>query len=185
MKYYLLFLALLTWPFTVSAQDEEEADDSPTHRLFEGRIITGLNFTQIMGDNHGGFHKVGANVGGMVYVHYKEVLGLSFEMLYTQKGVRSANVKESVTLGTYFDKYFLNLDYVEACLMLHLDCFILDYEAGISYARLVKSQEWAEADVPIVIDQSLAAFNAHDFNKFAFPVFYGAHQATRAGVPQV
>ncbi len=142
-------------------------DDLPKHKLFEGRLTGGFNFAQMAGDSYGGFHKVGLNAGGMVYVHYKQVFGVSLELLYSQKGVRGGNIKESYTVGTYFDKYYVNLDYTEACLMLHFDRFFFDYEAGISYGQLVKSSEWAEADVPIVIKPEWSYFNSYDINYVA------------------
>jgi Outer membrane protein beta-barrel domain len=167
-KVLLLSAFVLLCP-RAKAQDNEEdtltkAEDSYLHpSLFEGRIVAGTNFCQVYGDTYGGYHKVGLNAGGMVYVHFKPALGASLEMVYTQKGVRSAAVKESYAVGTYFDKYYLNLNYVEMALMLHLDMFFFDYEAGISYAQLLKSAEWAEADVPIYIDPRLAYFNTRDF----------------------
>jgi hypothetical protein len=161
---YTGFLCLLLLSVGVSAPAQEDDIDLGKAKLFEGRLISGFNFTQIMGDNNTGFHKVGLNVGGAVYIRYKEHFGASFELLYSQKGVRGANVKESYTVGTYFDKYYLNLDYVEAALLLHFKLFVLDYEGGISYARLVHSKEWAEADVPVHIDNNLWTFKPYDIN---------------------
>jgi hypothetical protein len=117
-----------------------------------------------MGDSYAGFHKVGLNLGGMVYVHLHPLLGASLELLYTQKGVRGGNVKESYTAGTYIDKYYLNLNYAEAALLIHLKYFLLDYEAGFSYGQLIKSDEWAEADVPVYINPALSYFNKNDIS---------------------
>jgi len=143
------------------------AQDSSYYKapnIFEGRLIGGLNFCQIVGDAYGGFHRVGLNAGGMVYVHFIPIFGASMEVLYTQKGARGGNVQESYTVGTYINKYYLNLNYAEAALLLHLDLFIFDYEAGISYAQLLKSKEWAEADVPIYINPALGYFNSYDID---------------------
>ena len=52
-------------------------------------------------------------------------------------------------------------------LLLHYNMFILDYEAGVSYARLIASKEWAEADVPVVIDPVAAHFNGYDLDYLA------------------
>lgn len=156
------FICLLFFCSGISAFAQE--DELGIGKLFEGRLVSGFNFTQIMGDNYTGFHKVGLNAGAAVYARYKEHFGASFELLYSQKGVRGANVKESYTVGTYFDKYYLNLDYVEAALLLHFNFFVFDYEGGMSYARLVHSKEWAEADVPVHIDNNLWTFNPYDIN---------------------
>ena len=55
----------------------------------------------------------------------------------------------------------------QAAMLLHYNMFILDYEAGVSYARLIASKEWAEADVPVVIDPVAAHFNGYDLDYLA------------------
>ena len=159
-----LLSLLLSASFRLFAQDTNYIDPP---KLFEGRIIAGLNCTQVNGDTYAGYHKAGLNAGGQVYVHFTQWFGISMELLYTQKGVRGGNVKESPAWGTYFDKYYLNLNYAEAALLLHFDNYILDYEAGISYARLIRAKEWAEADVPIVFPPDLCYFNSADINYVA------------------
>lgn len=136
--------------------------------LFEGRLVAGFNICQVDGDTYSGFNKVGIQAGAMVYVHITPKFGASMELLYAQKGVRGAHVTNSYTLGTYFDKYFLNLNYIEVPLMLHYKWnYIFDFEAGLSYARLVTTKEWAEADVPVVFDPVLGSFNKADLNYIA------------------
>jgi hypothetical protein len=169
----ILIFSLLLLGTHAKAQETEEnteeskdakAEESYLHpKLFQGRIVGGFNFCQIDGDTYAGFHKVGLNMGGMVYVHFKPAFGASLEMIYSQKGARGANVHESYTVGTYFDKYYLNINYIEMALKLHLDMYYFDYEAGISFGQLVKSREWAEADVPIYFDPALTYFNSYDF----------------------
>ncbi len=149
------------------AQKDSTTDDELSYKLFDGRLLFGTNFTQLDGDTYAGYHKVGINAGGQVYVHFKQLFGVSLELLYSQKGVRGGTVKESYTLGTYFDKYYLNLNYASAALLLHCNMYIFDYEAGISYSRLISSKEWAEADVPVVIDPVLASFNNYDVDYVA------------------
>ncbi len=168
----LLCLMLLSAAQVVIAQDEK--DEAGRVRLFksidtwgeperfEGRLFMGLNCTQVNGDAQAGFHKAGFSAGGAVYVHVRPSFGISMELMYSQKGVRGANVKESLAWGTYFDKYYLNLDYAEAALLLHLDGVILNYEAGMSYGRLTRSREWAESDVPIVFVEDYSYFSKTD-----------------------
>ena len=143
-----------------AAPHDTDGFDAP--KIFEGRIIFGTNFTQVDGDTYAGYHKVGLNAGGMVYVHFTPSFGTSLELLYSQKGVRGGEIRESYTLGTYIDKYSLNLNYAEADLMLHYDSYVMDYEAGISYSRLISSKEWAQADVPIYFNPALYYFNDYD-----------------------
>ncbi len=145
------------------AQDNDLFGDEP--KVFDGRLIMGTNITQVDGDSYSGFHKVGLNVGGMVYVHLSPSVGISMEMLYAQKGARGAHVSESPYVGTYFDKYHLNLNYVEVPLIFHLKRLVFfDFEAGVSYARLLKSEEWGAADVPVIIIPEFNYFNSTDLN---------------------
>jgi opacity protein-like surface antigen len=160
LRYFFVCLSVSIGPHLI-AQDF----DPLKHKLFEGGLTLGANITQVDGDTYSGFHKVGIQAGGLVYVHLNEKWGVSMEMLYAQKGSRGGNVKESVALGTYVDKYYLNLNYIEIPLMLHYNRFVyFDFEAGVSYARLLRSKEWAEADVPLVVKPEYNSFNSSDFN---------------------
>ena len=133
-------------------------------KVFDGGLIGGFNIARVYGDTYSGYHKVGIQAGGLVYVHFSPDFGISMEMLYSQKGARGANVKESLYVGTYFDKYYLDLNYVEIPLMIHYKRFVyFDFEAGFSYARLVRTKESAEADVPVVIGPELSYFNKDDY----------------------
>jgi hypothetical protein len=139
-----------------------QADATDKFKFFEGGVVFGSNFTQVDGDTYNGYHKIAIQAGGTVYVHFSKLLGISMDLLYSQKGARGGNVKESIYLGTYIDKYYLNLNYVELPLTLHLK-LRFDYEAGIAYCRLVKSKEWAEADVPVIIKPEVSFFSKEDF----------------------
>lgn len=136
-------------------------------KVFEGAAILGANITQVDGDTYAGFHKIGFNTGGMVYIHFNRKWGISMEMLYVQKGSRGGDLKDSYTVGTYIDKYYLNLNYVEVPLLLHMRLGPIDYEAGASYARLISSKEWAYADIPTYFDPVLCRFNTDDYNMIA------------------
>jgi outer membrane protein with beta-barrel domain len=139
-------------------------DDALKRKTFEGSLVFGANICKVDGDTYTGYHKIGIQAGGQVYVHFSPRLGVSMDLLYAQKGARGGEVKESYALGTYFDKYYLNLNYIEVPLTFHFNTGFFDYEAGISYARLITSAEWAEADVPVVIDPVLSRFNSDDWN---------------------
>jgi hypothetical protein len=149
-------------------------------KIFEGGLVFGSNITKIEGDMYSGYHKIGIQAGGVVYVHFNASFGISMEFLYAQKGARGGNVKESIYLGTYIDKYYLNINYVELPLMLHFKAG-LDYEAGIAYARLVKSDEWAEADVPVIIKPAINFFSKEDF-EYVGGVSLQLNKHWRAGV---
>src|ERR1700744_4144942 len=67
------------------------------HTTFKGGLVLGTNFTQVDGDTYYGYHKIGLNTGGMVYVHFTQLFGVSMELLYSQKGSRAAMVTQSQT----------------------------------------------------------------------------------------
>jgi opacity protein-like surface antigen len=161
-----IFSFLSSWQIC-TAQD----DDIPEldNKLFEGRLILGTNFAQVDGDSYTGFHKQGINAGGMVYVHLSQATGVSMEMLYSQKGTRGATVKESYYVGTYFDKYFLDLKYAEVPILFHMKKIIafFDFEGGISYSRLLSDEERGEADVPVQILPEYNYFNKVDISWIA------------------
>lgn len=136
-----------------------EEDPKP----FNGGILLGPNFTQVDGDTYYGYHKLGLNVGGVVYIHFTQKVGASLELIYSQKGSRGESVTESPGIGTFVAKYFMNLNYVEVPLTFHVIYREVDFEAGASYARLVRSSEWIQADYPVIIDPVQNSFNSSDF----------------------
>ncbi|HXS36596.1 MAG TPA: porin family protein [Flavipsychrobacter sp.] len=165
---YLLFLLLFITAGcnTAGAQDNFYIEDP--HMTFNGGLILGANFTQVDGDTYSGYHKIGLNTGGIVYIHFNKTFGVSMELLYSQKGSRGADMEQSVYVGTYIGKYFINLNYAEVPLLLH--CILklnglsrsVDFEAGGSYARLISAKEWAEMDQPVSIDPVRNHFNNVD-----------------------
>ena len=143
------------------AQDGMYIEDP---KVFNGGLIFGANFTQIDGDSFYGYHKVGINTGAVVYVHFTQVFGASMELVYSQKGSRGEVITESPSIGTYVEKYFMNLNYVEVPITFHAISHKWDVEAGISYARLISSKEWVLADQPVVIDPVANRFNTSDID---------------------
>ncbi|MES2704397.1 MAG: outer membrane beta-barrel protein [Bacteroidota bacterium] len=143
------------------AQDDIFGKD----RLFDGRLIIGSNITQVDGDTYYGFNKVGLHVGAQVYVHFSKMFGAGMELLYAQKGARGGVVKESYTVGTYIDKYYLNLNYAEVPVTLHFKPNpFWDFEVGAAYARLISSKEWAESDVPVQIRPEWNSFDKSEIS---------------------
>lgn len=112
-----------------------------TPRTFYGGLIAGANFTQVDGDNYAGFHKVGMNVGGIVYARFDEHLAASIEILYSQKGARGH--KEQSSINRYIiTKYDVRLNYAEVPLQLcYFDRRRSHFGAGFSVARLVSVKE--------------------------------------------
>jgi hypothetical protein len=157
--YSVIFLSLACAGTKASAQGWYEEENKVT---FRGGLIGGLNFTQVDGDSYSGYHKVGINAGPTVYVHFTKMFGVSLEMLFSQKGSRSATVTESPYVGTYIQQYTMKLNYVEIPLLLHLVDRRLDFEAGGSWARIISTKEYAIADYPVIIDPVLNRFNTQD-----------------------
>jgi Outer membrane protein beta-barrel domain len=134
----------------------------PEPKVFEGALVAGANFTQIDGDSFYGYHKVGLDAGGMVYIHFTSTFGLTMELAYSQKGSRGEQISGSVNMGTYVEKYFMNVNYVEVPVTLHYITHGIDMEAGGLYGRLVSSHEWVLTDGPVVIDPVANRFNTSD-----------------------
>ena len=155
------FLYIATFICVPAHGQSSYYDEEP--KVFNGGLILGANFSQVDGDTYYGYHKVGLNAGGVVYVHFTKVFGASMEITYSQKGSRGEDVLESPTVGTHVEKYFMNLNYVEVPVTFHALFRGIDFEAGASYARLLKSSEWVLADVPVNIDPVANRFNTSDF----------------------
>lgn len=152
------FVLLLVLPGRVWGQQYYEEEP----KVFTGGLILGINFTQIDGDTYFGYHKVGLQAGGVVYVHFTKVFGASMELVYSQKGSRGESVQQSSGIGTYVTKYFMNVNYAEVPVTLHAIYRKFDIEAGLSYARLINSKEWVLADRTVNIDPDQNRFNTTD-----------------------
>lgn len=73
-SYSYLFIIFLSFSISASAQD------------FEADLLLGANFSQVDGDQFGGYNKLGLNVGIAINREIKEGWEGSFELLYSQKG---------------------------------------------------------------------------------------------------
>lgn len=141
-------------------------------RIFYGSLNLGANFSQVDGDGFSGYHKVGIAGGGTVYVRpFKSppwnLLAGSLGIGYAQKGSHEASIRET-TLGPAIFRYRMHLQYVDVPLLLHL---LLPgrfhYSAGISYSRLISSNETSE-DINIIrISPELFPFRRSDWSGIA------------------
>lgn len=112
-------------------------------QIFKAEIISGINFSQVDGDEVYGYKKMGANLGlGVIFPISKNKKWLvSLETIYNQKGATAR--KTAVDTFPQPWKYRLFLDYVEAPIMIHLE----DKESwtiglGFSWGRLVGAKEY-------------------------------------------
>jgi len=100
-------------------------------------IIGGANFTQVDGDDIGGFHKIGANIGVMGIVPLTEKVSFSLEILFAQKG--SSTLPDKRNPGA---SYKMNVDYAEVPILFnYTDKKRMIFNAGISIGTLVRYKE--------------------------------------------
>lgn len=134
-------------------------------RTFFGGVVAGANFTQVDGDRFAGYHKVGLNLGGIVYINLVEHLAGSIEILYSQKGSRAHKPQESADRSFVITKYDIKLNYAEVPLMLnYFDRRKSNFGAGFSVARLVNSKETGEQSQLVVPDFDKYPFRKMDYN---------------------
>ena len=119
----LLTLVIAIAPFFAVAQD------------FGASVDAGLVVSQLDGDNHGGYKKLGFSFGGSVsrFVLKKE-LGGRLGLRYVRKGSH-----EEESEHTQF--YKAELHYAEMPLMAFYRWHKFDFEAGASFGYLLKAKE--------------------------------------------
>lgn len=133
-------------------------------RTFYGGLIAGTNFTQVDGDNFAGYHKVGFNLGGIVYTKLDEHLAASMEVLYTQKGAKSKDFF-TISPGMYITNYGITLNYAEVPLMLnYFDKRKSHFGAGVSYSRLGTVKEFITTSPAQYVNLNDYPFKKSDYN---------------------
>ena len=117
-------------------------------RTFYAGLLVGGNFSQVDGDSYAGYHKVGLNAGGIVYVHIIENLAASLEILYSQKGSRGHFDKQIVNPNgqqLILSKYKINLNYAELPIQInYFDKRRSHFGGGFSYSQLINVEETAQ-----------------------------------------
>lgn len=121
---FYLLLCLLSFPMVTFAQ------------TFKAGIAGGVNFTQIDGDNIGGYNKFGANVGFLSEIPLADRWAVGLELLYTQKGSRAV-----VTANNLLD-FKIIMDYAEIPVRVkfHDKKGGFNFAGGFSLGRLVRSK---------------------------------------------
>lgn len=164
-RYLLLFTLLLLQCAEISAQYMPFfiIPEGEKQRTFYGGVAIGANFSQVDGDTYSGYHKVGINLGPLVYVRFNQMISLSTELLYTRKGSKARSFQSNAYGIPYQDQYDLKLNYVEIPVIAHL--FIhgrVHYGIGLSYARLINYKEEAYAIAPVNIYPDVNYFKKDD-----------------------
>ena len=156
----LIIITVILIAFCGITYAQEPDDDEPhglyvpPKRVFYGGAIVGINFAQVDGDYFAGYHKIGANVGGVVYAQLAKHVAMSMEILYSQKGSKSNIGEPSLTLQNVFiSKYGINANYVELPIMInYFDKRKSHIGIGVSYSRLINSHETLKIDSNNVIE---------------------------------
>lgn len=128
-------------------------------QTFTGGLVAGLNLAQVDGDMYFGYNKPGLSTGGYVRINFNPVWSAGMELLYTQKGSRGDAVIESSYTGSYVAKCHIGLNYVEVPVTVRYKYAGFAVEAGASYSRLVKTNEWILVQPSVPIDKQQNRFN--------------------------
>lgn len=161
-----LVIILTTFSIGLYAQAEYDEDFQRGYyieepRVFYGGLLLGANFCQVDGDNFAGYHKIGANVGGIVYGQFTKHGAVSLEILFSQKGAKSNIVKESGINNLFIQKYNISANYAEVPIMInYFDKRKSHFGIGVSYSRLVSVSETMTTDPAIPFD-----FDQYPFRK--------------------
>lgn len=158
----LLFIILL--PSTGSVLYAQSNFYQEEYKSFSGGTLIGLNLAQVDGDRYFGYNKPGIAAGVFVNIQLSATWGLGIDMLYAQKGSRGDAVVESVYAGTYVAQCHIGLSYVELPVVIRYKKDNYWGEAGIAYARLVKTKETILEPQPLYIDADKNRFTGTDIN---------------------
>ena len=130
LLYFLLLILSLVIFNTTEAQN------------IRGALITGLNLTQVDGDEVFGYHKAGLQVGAAAVIQIDKKWAVSLENIFNQKGAR----QKARFVDSLDGSYRLRFNYLEVPLMLHYtDRERITVGAGLSYGRMVSVQEYKDS----------------------------------------
>jgi hypothetical protein len=150
-------------------------DDTENPKPFVGGLSGGINLAQVDGDRYFGFNKPGVSAGGFVRINFTTRWSACLEFLYSQKGSRGDAYIESSYFGTYVARCHIGLNYIEVPVTLQLRNKFFNSEAGLSYARLVKTSEWIVVQPSVPINEVTNRFNTSDFN-YVFGISRRVHK---------
>jgi hypothetical protein len=137
-----------------------------------GAFSTGVNLSQVDGDEVYGFNKVGLNIGPSVIIPFgkKKNWSVTMELLFSMLGARQQSEygadsieKDSSRIGLY-DGYKLDLNYVQVPVLLHFtDKKVIAAGVGLLYGQLVGYKEMEEYnDLRGWIPSTYKSFNNYD-----------------------
>jgi len=103
--------------------------------------MAGVSPSQVHGDAYSGFHKLGAMGGIGVESVFSENFSASLSLLLIQKGARKNQNLEKNDLSYYY----LNLNYIEAPILVTYTQKKFLFDIGVSAAYLINYYEASEA----------------------------------------
>ncbi len=114
---------------------------------FKAGVATGLNFSQINGDNHNGYNKIGLSFGIKGGFNLTDNIDISTELFYNNTGSKPS--RDDLTLNAKF-KYMPTVDLQKADMLIisnfyHKlkpsdEYYKIGLQIGFSYGRLLRSK---------------------------------------------
>jgi Outer membrane protein beta-barrel domain len=147
---------------------------------FKAGVFSGINFSQIHGDNQDGYQKKGLSLGLTGSMVISQEFELCTELLYNEKGASAGSLSPYRRDHFYSD---ISLKYSEVAFLAHYffrpkvdeNYYKQSLKIGISYGRLLKSQ----TDVAInrqesqLVEETLTQnYNRDDFSFVAAWSYY-------------
>lgn len=147
LKKYIVLSILFIMPFISIGQN------------IKAGLIAGFNFSQIDGDGMAGYHKIGVNTGALALIKLKNNFSTHFELLFSQKGARSA---PDPNFPVY--RYF-RFDYVDIPVLIsYHDKKRMIFSTGIAVGTLIKYKRKENGEV---IPTTPIPINKRDYNILA------------------
>lgn len=125
---------------------------------FNAAFLAGMNLSQIDGDDHSGYRKVGINAGLRGIVNISETFRFSVDLLFSQQGSRSGRLRTLAVSGRRQSPIEIDLTYMEIPVLAHLGYYYrkddegyyqrFRFQAGLAYGRLIQSRVWQPESVP-------------------------------------
>lgn len=138
------------------------AGNANAQRRFKAGFIFGLNASQILGDDVGGYNKLGLQGGLRGTAVLKDRMDLSMELLYSQRGSYQKEGSPLCNNGSLK----INLQYVEVPVVISYKDWLDEEEGfykvqasiGLAYSRLLKATANGSCH-----DDLAGTFNSDDF----------------------
>jgi len=136
--------------------------DANAQRRFKAGLILGLNASQILGDDSGGYNKLGLQGGLRGTAVLKDKMDLSMELLYSQRGSYQKQGSPVCNNGSLK----INLQYVEVPVVFSYKDWLDEEEGyykvqasiGLAYSKLLNATANGSCH-----DDLVDTFNSDDF----------------------